>query len=78
LLPRSRWCAAAALKEVSAQVIKDAYAGLKNLIQQKYSKVSIAQLEDAPDSKIQREAVAEALKKAGADRDQECFAKLKR
>ena len=69
--------AAAALKDVSSQVIKDTYAGLKNLIQRKYSRVSIAQLEDAPDSKIQREAVGEALQKAGADQDQELLRKVK-
>jgi hypothetical protein len=69
--------AVAALKEVSAQAVKDAYAGLKNIIQQKYSRVSVAQLEDAPDSKVQREAVEEALKKAGADHDEELLRKVK-
>jgi hypothetical protein len=37
----------------------------------------LAQLEDAPDSKIQREAVGEALQKAGADQDQELLRKVK-
>jgi hypothetical protein len=60
----------AALNEVSAQAVKDAYAGLKNLIQQKYSRVSITQLEDAPESKVEREAVQEALEKAGAEHDE--------
>jgi hypothetical protein len=69
--------AVAALKEVSAQAVKDAYAGLKNLIQQKYSRVSITQLEDAPDSKVQREAVQEAFKKAGAEHDEELLRKVK-
>jgi hypothetical protein len=66
-----------ALKEVSAQAVKDAYAGLKNRIQQKYSRVSLAQLEDAPDSKVEREAVEEALKKAGAEHDEELLRKVK-
>jgi hypothetical protein len=69
--------AAAALKEVSAQSVKDAYAGLKALIQRKYTKISLAQLEDTPGSTIQRAAVEESLKKTDAEHDQELLLKVK-
>jgi hypothetical protein len=69
--------ASSALKDLSAQSLKDAYAGLKNLIQRKYSRVSIAQVENAPDSKIQRAALEEAFKNANAEHDEELLSKAK-
>jgi hypothetical protein len=63
--------AAAGLKPTAEQVIKDAYAGLKSLIQRKYAKVSVAQLEEAPESKARRAVVEEDLTKTGADKDEE-------
>jgi hypothetical protein len=65
--------AAAALKEVSAQGIKDAYAGLKALIQRKYAQISLTQLESKPDSKARRAVVEEELTTAGAVHDEELF-----
>ena len=62
---------ASALKEVAAQGVKDAYAGLKALIQRKYAKVPLAQLEEKPESKSRRDVVAEELTEAGAAPDEE-------
>jgi len=63
--------AAAALKEVSSQAVRDAYAGLKTLIQRKYAKVPLAQLEENPASKARRAVVEEELTAAGAEHDEE-------
>jgi hypothetical protein len=63
--------AASALKEVGTQSVKDAYAGLKALIQRKYAKVPLAQLEEKPESKSRRDVVAEELTEAGAAPDEE-------
>jgi hypothetical protein len=63
--------AASALKEVAAQSVKDDYAGLKALIQRKYAKVPLAQLEEKPESKSRRDVVAEELTEAGAAPDEE-------
>jgi hypothetical protein len=63
--------AASAFKEVGAQSVKDAYAGLKALIQRKYAKVPLTQLEEKPESKSRRDVVAEELTEADAARDEE-------
>jgi hypothetical protein len=63
--------AAAALKPVAEQVIKDGYAGLKALITRKYAQVKIDQLEANPASKNRRGVVVEELAAAGADKDVE-------
>jgi hypothetical protein len=63
--------ASAALKEISAQAIKDAYAGLKALIQRKYAQVPITELEEHPGSKARRAVVEEELAATGAGHDQE-------
>src|SRR5690348_4524138 len=63
--------AASALKEVSAQGVKDAYAGLKALIERKYAQVPLAQLEAKPESKGRRDVVEEELNAAGAGHDDE-------
>ena len=62
--------AAAGLKDTTEQVVKDAYAGLKTLIQRKYAQVNLGLLEDSPESEIQRMAVGEVLNKAGATEDE--------
>jgi hypothetical protein len=63
--------AAAALKPVAGQVIKDSYAGLKALITRKYAQVHVDQLEANPSSKNRRGVVEEELAAAGADQDAE-------
>jgi hypothetical protein len=63
--------AAAGLKPVAEQAVKDVYAGLKLLIQQKYSNVSVTQLEQSPESEIQKAAVKETLAKTDAAKDTE-------
>jgi hypothetical protein len=63
--------AAAALKEVSSQAVRDAYSGLKALIQRKYASVPLAQLEENPASKARRAVVEEELTASGAEHDED-------
>lgn len=67
--------AAAGLKPTAEQVVKDAYAGLKNLITRKYSGVDLAPLEKKPDSQTKQGSVAEDLAAAGGAADAELLAK---
>jgi hypothetical protein len=55
--------ACAALKDTTAQAVKDAYVGLKDLIVRKYPRAAdgVRQLEAAPDSKARRAVVEEDL-----------------
>jgi len=69
--------ATAALKPVSEQVIKDAYAGLKELIQRKFARVDIAPLEEKPTSKARQAVVEEDLESVGAGQDEELLRKAK-
>lgn len=68
--------AAAGLKPTAEQAIKDAYAGVKVLIQRKYSKVDLTQLERKPESESKRESVREDLDEGGAGKDQELLDKV--
>ena len=63
--------AAAALKPTTEQAIKDAYAGIKELIQRKFGRVDVAVLETDPASKARQVVVQEDLEKAGAGQDEE-------
>jgi len=63
--------AAAVLKPTAEKAIKDAYAGLKSIIQRKYSGVDLSPIENKPASRSKRESVAEDLVDAGATGDQE-------
>ena len=69
--------AAAGLKPVTEQVIKDGYAGLKALIQRKYSNVGLVMLEEDPKSKARRAVVEEDLVKTQAAQDEELLLKAK-
>ena len=60
---------ATAGKEVVSAAVKDAYKSLKTLIMSRYPKVSIEQLERAPQSKSRRAVVEEDLAAAGAASD---------
>jgi hypothetical protein len=62
---------AAGLKPTAEKAIKDAYAGLKSMIQRKYSRVDLQPIENKPESLSKRESVAEDLVDAGATGDQE-------
>jgi len=69
--------AAAGLKPTAEQVIKDAYAGVKALIQSNYAKVNLKPLEDKPESEDERKSVGEGLAGTGAGEDQELLGKVK-
>ncbi len=60
--------------EVVSALVQDAYAALKNLIKSRYPKVSLDQLEQAPESKNRRAVVEEDLTNADAARDTELVA----
>jgi len=63
--------AEAALKSTAAQAIKDAYTGLKALIQRKYGHASVDALERKPNSDTKQLSVQEDLTNAGANDDME-------
>jgi hypothetical protein len=63
--------AAIAGKELVSTLVKDAYISLKDLIKNRYPKVSIEQLEQAPDSTSRLGVVEEDLIASGAERDTE-------
>ena len=65
---------AVAGKEAVSELAKDAYAALKNLVKSRYPKVSVDQLEQAPESKSRRAVVEEDLTTAGAGQDAELLA----
>jgi hypothetical protein len=67
--------AAAGLKPTAEQAIKDAYAGVKALIQRKYV-VDLTPLERRPQSEAKRESVREDLADAGAGNDQDLLKKV--
>jgi len=63
--------AAAGLKPTAEKIVKEAYSGLKGMIQRKYNNVDLRAVENKPESKSKRESVAEDLVDAGATGDQE-------
>jgi hypothetical protein len=68
--------AAAGLKPTAEQAVKDAYAGVKALIQRKFEKVDLTPLELRPDSEAERKSVREYLTDAGAGKDEELMDKV--
>jgi hypothetical protein len=69
--------AAAGLKPTAEKAIKDAYEGLKSIIQRKIGNVSVEALETKPDSKAKQDSVAEDLVAASANQDPEVMAQTK-
>jgi hypothetical protein len=67
---------AAGLKPTAEQAVKDAYKGLKQLIERRYE-VDLGGLEKKPDSEAQQAAVKESLSDAGADTDEELLDQAK-
>jgi hypothetical protein len=63
--------AAAGFKDSAAQAVKDAYAGLKRLITDRYRGVDVTPVESKPDSEPKRGSLAEDLDAAGAGRDED-------
>lgn len=61
--------AAAGLKPTAEQAVKDAYAGLKALIERKFNRVNVALVEEDPTSKTRQNVVKEDLEKVNADQD---------
>lgn len=61
--------AAAGLKPIAEQAIKDCYAGLKEIITRKFPHVNVGQLETNPQSKNRRGVLEEELAAVGAQKD---------
>ncbi len=73
--------ASAGLKDTATQSVKDAYAGLKGLIQHRFhgrneAEVALAQHEAKPE--VWALALREELAQAGADRDEEILGAARR
>lgn len=66
--------AAIAGKEVVGALVKDAYTALKDLIKNRYPKVSLEPLEQVPGSKNRRAVVEEDLTASNAGQDRELVA----
>ncbi len=68
--------AASALKPTAGQAVKDAYAGLKRMILDKYGDAgdvtsAVESVETRPESEGRKATLGEELADAGADKDQE-------
>jgi hypothetical protein len=61
--------AIAAAQDTATQAIKDAYAGIRQYITDRYAKVRLKDLEEEPQSKGQQLVVQEKLETAGAAND---------
>jgi hypothetical protein len=68
--------ATAAMTDVSATAVKDAYNGLKELISRKFTSVDLAALERKPDSESRQAVLADELAEIRADQDDELLAKV--
>ncbi|MFQ6394940.1 hypothetical protein ACLMAJ_15930 [Nocardia sp. KC 131] len=66
--------AVAGVADTATQAVKDAYAGLKNLISGKYRDVDVTAVERRPESEAKKESLAEDLEDAGAAGDTELAA----
>lgn len=68
--------AAEGLKSIVPQAVSDAYTGLKKLIQDRYGKQedvidAVDYVTKKPEAEPRRQMLEQALKEAGADKDQE-------
>jgi hypothetical protein len=63
--------AVAGLKPTAEQVVKDAYAGLKRLIKDRYERVSVEMLENEPADQARQEIIKGDLGKTAAATDAE-------
>lgn len=63
--------AVAGVADTATQAVKDAYAGLRNLVSRKYRDVDMSAVERRPESEAKRESLAEDLEDAGAAGDAE-------
>lgn len=59
--------AAAGLKPTTGQTVKDAYAGLKALLQRKFARVNVSLVEDDHTSQSRQNVVKEDLARVNAD-----------
>jgi hypothetical protein len=67
--------AAAGLKPTAEAAVKDAYAAVKKLIEDRYKKVSVALIEAEPSAQARQEVLHDDLKRAGAHEDLDLLAK---
>lgn len=66
---------AAGIGSVAEQTVKDLYAGLKKLIQDRYPSVELRNLEQEPDSEVRRDDVETTITAVGADQDNEVLSR---
>lgn len=67
-----------AVQSTASQAVQDAYGAVKALIQRKYAKVHLPELEQQPESKAWRAVVEEELSKSGAASDDELLPQIQR
>jgi len=67
--------AAAAAKDTTAQIVKDAYQGLKKLVEPRLS--SFAGLDEKPESATARISAAKEASEKGLAEDEEIFSKVR-
>jgi hypothetical protein len=67
--------ASAALKDTASTAIKDAYAGLKDLLSRRHASVDVEVVEKHPDSESRQKVLSEKLSLAGAGSDPELLTK---
>lgn len=65
------------VRETVATAVKDAYAGLKRLITDRYKGVDPTAVESKPNSEAKRASLEEDLKDAGAEQDADLLAAAK-
>jgi hypothetical protein len=63
--------AVAGLKPTAGQLVKDAYAGLKQIIKDRYQRVSVEMLENDPGDKTRQQILKSDLEKTAAATDDE-------
>lgn len=66
--------AAAALKDATADVVRDGYAALRALMKRKFGSVDVEVVERKPESRARQMVLGEELSEAGADDDEEVLA----
>lgn len=68
--------AAAALKPTAENAVKDLYAGVKQLMQDRYADIRLARLEKDPTDPTRQAALKQDIQDCGADKDADLLARV--